>query len=130
MSNESFPRPGSIVLGVDDEALNLKLLSTTVAGMGYSFLGARSGEECLEILKKAAPRAILLDVMMPGMDGFEVSKRIRNEFPLLQCRIIFQTALNSKDDILKAMAATGDDYIVKPIQPKMLRKRLLHWIAK
>jgi len=98
--------------------------------MGYSFLGARSGEECLEILKKTAPRVILLDVMMPGMDGFEVSKRIRNEFPLLQCRIIFQTALNSKDGILKAMAATGDDYIVKPIQPKMLRKRLLHWIAK
>jgi CheY-like chemotaxis protein len=130
MSNESFPRPGSIVLGVDDEALNLKLLSATVAGMGYSFLGARSGEECLEILKKAAPRAILLDVMMPGTDGFEVCKHIRNEFPLLQCRIIFQTALNSKDDILKAMAATGDDYIVKPIQPKMLRKRLLHWIAK
>jgi DNA-binding response OmpR family regulator len=47
-----------------------------------------------------------------------------------KCRFIFQTALNSKDDILNAMKAAGDDYIVKPIQPKMLKKRLLHRMAK
>jgi len=130
MSQQSYPRPGSTVLGVDDETLNLKLLSATVASMGYRFIGARSGAECLNILKKSAPRIVLLDIMMPEMDGFEVCRRIRMDFPLLKCRIIFQTALNSKDDILNAMKAAGDDYIVKPIQPKMLKKRLLHWMAK
>ncbi len=119
-----------MVLGVDDEMLNLKLLSATVASMGYRFVGARNGIECLNILKKTAPRIILLDIMMPDMDGFEVCSRIRKDYPLLKCRIIFQTALNSKDDILKAMKVAGDDYIVKPIQPKMLKKRLLHWMAK
>ncbi len=119
-----------MVLGVDDEMLNLKFLSATVANLGYHFISARNGFQCLKILKKSAPRIILLDIMMLDMDGFEVCQRIRKEFPLLKCHIIFQTALNSQEAIQKAMKAAGDDYIVKPIQPKMLKKRLLHWMAK
>jgi DNA-binding response OmpR family regulator len=67
--------------------------------------------------------------MMPGMDGFEVCRRIRKDFPHLKCRIIFQTALHSEEDILQGIKAAGDDYLVKPIRPNLLIKRLLHWLT-
>ena len=96
MSQQSFPRPGSTVLGVDDETLNLKLLSATVASMGYRFIGARSGAECLNILKKSAPRIVLLDIMMPEMDGFEVCRPHSQGFPAAEMPHHFSNRLEFK----------------------------------
>jgi CheY-like chemotaxis protein len=129
MSQQILTSSGALVLGVDDEAANLSLLSAIIGTMGLRFMAARSGAECLEVLRSVSPRIILLDVMMPEMDGFETCRLIREKFPNLDCRIIFQTALNSEDDVCAAIKARGDDYLVKPIRPDVLKKHLNRWLA-
>ncbi len=123
-------RSGRLVLGVDDERSNLSLLSAIVGSMGHRFIAAESGIQCLEILASASPHVILLDVMMPDMDGFETCRHIRKDFPKLKCPIIFQTSLNSEEDIKKAIQAQGNDYLVKPIRPSVLEKHLNRWLAE
>ncbi len=68
--------------------------------------------------------------MMPEVDGFEICRRIRSDFPLLKAPIIFLTSLNSPEDVVLGMGTGGDDYLVKPVQPALLRRRIDHWIRK
>ena len=119
---------GALIMGVDDDATNLRLLHEVVDSMGHSFLGAHGGAECLRLLHRAAPQVILLDIMMPEMDGFETCRRIRADFPLLKVPIIFVTALNSPEDVARGMGANGNDFIIKPFEPERLRQRLSYWL--
>ncbi len=123
-------RGGALIMGVDDDSTNLQFLRTVVEGMGYPFIGAISGVECLRMLYRVEPTVILLDVMMPEVDGFETCRRIRSDFPHLKAPIIFLTALNSPEDVVLGIGASGDDYLVKPVQPGVLRERLDYWIRK
>ena len=129
MFQQILTSSGALVFGVDDEPANLGLLSAIIGTMGLRFMAARSGAECLEILRSVSPRVILLDAMMPEMDGFETCRLIRKEFPNLNCRIIFQTALNTEEDLHAAIKAQGDGYLVKPIRPEVLKKHLNGWLA-
>jgi putative two-component system response regulator len=88
------------ILIVDDQPNNLKILSS-VLGDKYRLYIANSGEKALKILEMTHPDIILLDIMMPEMDGFEVCKRIKSNSRLESIPIIFLTAKNSIDDIIK-----------------------------
>ncbi len=115
-------------MGVDDDATNLKLIRSMVEAFGHAFIGAENGLECLSMLHRIQPTLILLDVMMPSVNGFETCRRIRANFPHLRAPIIFLTALNSPEDVALGMGANGDDYLVKPIQTGLLRERIKYWL--
>jgi CheY-like chemotaxis protein len=121
-------RKGALILGVDDDPTNLKVLQGIVQAMGHSFLSAHSGDECLKLLHRIAPKIILLDIMMPGMDGFETCRHIRSDFPMLKAPVIFVSSLNSPEDVARGIGANGNDYIIKPFEPERLRQRITHWL--
>lgn len=110
------------IMAVDDQADIINLLKRILVGAGYQFVGCASGEECLEKLEKEKPDLILLDLMMPGMDGWHIYKRVR-EIKKSQ-KVAFLTVLGipseTKEGIIEMGAA---DYITKPFEPaKLLEK--------
>ena len=112
------------VLIVDDEASNLELLSRRVKAMGCQVSTALSGLQALEIAAREVPDAVLLDVMMPGMDGWEVCRRLKAEPATSGVQVIFVTARDNAEDIVRGFEAGGRDYIAKPFEPLELSARL------
>ena len=104
------------ILIVDDLPNNLKLLSSFLADLNYEISVARSGEQALEQLKYAIPDLIILDVIMPGIDGFETCRRIKANATTKDIPVIFMTALAGTSDMVQGFEAGGIDYITKPIQ--------------
>jgi putative two-component system response regulator len=116
---------GSMVLIVDDEYIGRETLQSVLEGEGYELEMAENGMEAIEKAKKFLPDVILLDVMMPGMTGFEVCQRIRNDPEIAEIPIIVLTALDDRDSLLTALKAGADDFISKPFDRYELRARLL-----
>lgn len=116
---------GSMVLIVDDEYIGRETLQAVLEGEGYELEMAESGLEAIEKAKKLLPDVILLDVMMPGMTGFEVCQRIRNDPDIAEIPIIILTALDDRESLLNALKAGADDFISKPFDRYELRARLL-----
>lgn len=104
------------ILIVDDTPANLGVLVETLGAAGYSLMVAEDGEEALAQTKQTLPDLILLDVMMPGLDGFETCRRFKAEARTRDIPILFMTALTETSDKLKAFAVGGVDYITKPIE--------------
>jgi two-component system OmpR family response regulator len=119
-----------IVVGVDDAAENLLLLQAAVKAGGYTFMGARSGTECLSLVGKMAPRLILLDIEMPDPDGFETCRRLRLIRQLSRVPIAFLTARKTPEDVKRGIALGGNDFIVKPFDPVKLLDRIRHWTGR
>lgn len=113
-----------VILVVDDQLQNIELLEAFLAPLGYYILRASSGDAALTTLKEVAVDLILLDVMMPGMDGFEVTRRVRENPALHQLPIMLVTALRDKDDHLKGVEAGCDDFISKPVDKIELLARV------
>ncbi len=107
---------------VDDHLPNLKLLQASLKN--YECLLYESGESCLDNLLAEQPDLILLDVMMPGIDGIETCKRIRRHYPDSCLPVIFVSAKDSIEDRLKGYAAGGDDYICKPFEQAELHAKV------
>jgi putative two-component system response regulator len=116
---------GSLVLIVDDEYIGRETLQAVLEGEGYELEMAENGLEAIEKAKKLLPDVILLDVMMPGMTGFEVCQRIRNDPEVAEIPIIILTALDDRESLLNALKAGADDFISKPFDRYELRARLL-----
>lgn len=114
----------STILVVDDQAQNIELLEAYLLPQGYEIVTSANGEEALEQLSNNKIDLILLDVMMPGMDGFEVTRNLRrnNAFRLLP--IILITALNRTEDRVKGIEAGCDDFISKPVDKMELLARV------
>jgi DNA-binding response OmpR family regulator len=112
------------VLIVDDDPANLELLFQHLSRAGYRVLVAESGQLALERAELAQPEAILLDVMMPGMDGFETCRRLKQQAATQAIPVIFMTALADTADKIKGFAAGGVDYVTKPFQPEELLARV------
>jgi CheY-like chemotaxis protein len=110
--------------------LHQKLTKAVVEAAGLSFVGVESGASCLRALHSLSPDLILLDIMMPGMDGFETCRRIRAHFGGGGPRVVFLTARNLIEDLRRAIDLAGDDYLVKPVEADVLRTRMLHWIKQ
>lgn len=109
---------------VDDEATNLRVLSDALADMGLRLMVARSGEQALNQLARRLPDLILLDILMPGLDGFEVCRRLQASESTESIPIIFMTSLNDRRDRLQAFELGAVDYLAKPVQPEELRARV------
>jgi cyclic di-GMP phosphodiesterase len=116
---------GSRVLIVDDEYIGRETLQSVLEGEGYELEMAENGFQAIEKAKKLLPDVILLDVMMPGMTGFEVCQRIRNDPQIAEIPIIILTALDDRESLLNALKAGADDFISKPFDRYELRARLL-----
>jgi len=95
---ETSKKKGATILVVDDQEENVQLMADVLSSAGYVTLAAHSGLEALELLKTNAPRAILLDMLMPGMDGFEVIRRIRDNPATARIPIMVITAMWVSDE--------------------------------
>jgi len=115
----------STILIVDDEPAGRHTLESILEGQGYQLEMAENGLEALKKASQVSPDVILLDVMMPGMDGFEVCRRIRNDPALAEIPIIMLTALDDRQSLLDGLDSGADDYITKPYDRFELRARLL-----
>mgnify|MGYP001554486077 CR=1 FL=1 len=104
------------ILIVDDTPANLGVLVETLGAAGYQLMVAEDGEEALAQTVQTQPDLILLDVMMPGIDGFETCRRLRAQSTPRDVPVLFMTALSETADKVKAFAAGGVDYITKPIE--------------
>ncbi|NEN93414.1 MAG: response regulator transcription factor, partial [Okeania sp. SIO3H1] len=110
----------SSILVVDDEPDNVFLLEELLTSEGYITVSANGGKEALEVASHSHPDLILLDVMMPEIDGFEVCNRLRQNPQLKTIPIIFLTALDDENSKLKGLELMGDDYITKPFNSRLL----------
>jgi two-component system, OmpR family, response regulator len=119
-----------IVVGVDDAPENLFLLQATVKAAGYPFMGVKSGTECISLLARVQPRLILLDIEMPGIDGFETCRRIRAMREYQHVPIAFLTARKTDEDLKKGLDIGGNDFIIKPFDPLKLLERIKYWCAR
>ncbi|MGH1484848.1 MAG: response regulator [Cellvibrionaceae bacterium] len=113
-----------IVLVVDDSPETLGLLNEALENIGYTVLIALEGKQALTIAEKITPDIILLDAIMPNMDGFETCKRIKANVNLEKVPVIFMTGLSDTDSIVKGLEAGGVDYLSKPIKPNELIARM------
>lgn len=118
------PSNSSVVLLVDDETSNLKVLSEALSGQGLSLGVATNGERALEQVKRRVPDLILLDVLMPTMDGFEVCRRLKSEPTTETIPVIFMTSLHDATDRVRAFELGAADYLTKPIYQEELRARV------
>ena len=116
-------KPFSILVA-DDELDILEILSFNLTGEGYQVFKASNGNEAIEQAKIHKPDLVILDVMMPGKTGFEVCKILRADKEFENTIIIFLTALNDDNTEIKGLETGGDDYITKPISPKVLISRV------
>ncbi|MFA7116633.1 MAG: hybrid sensor histidine kinase/response regulator [Bacteroidales bacterium] len=112
------------VLIVDDIAPNVILLRAILKKQKYNIISASSGEEALEIISKENPDIVLLDVMMPGLSGFDVCNHVRNKMGNEDLPIILLTALNSSDDIVEGFKVGASDFVSKPFNNAVLLQRL------
>ncbi len=112
------------ILVVDDTPDNVRLLSSVLSDNGYRVCKALKGDMALTVCKNALPDLILLDVMMPGMDGYEVCKCLKQQEATRQIPVIFLSALNDVEDKVKAFEAGGVDYISKPFQEAEVLSRV------
>lgn len=113
----------TLILTVDDDAVNRKVIEKILTGEGYRVRSADGGQGALEMLRDLAPDLILLDVTMPGLDGYEVCARLQQERCTAYIPVIFLTALGDSQDRAKGFSSGAVDYVSKPIQkPALLAK--------
>jgi CheY-like chemotaxis protein len=112
------------ILVVDDSLTNLAFLSTILQQDGYEVLLAKNGQEALTLANQTQPDLILLDISMPGWDGYETCQRIKQQKPLYQVPILFLSGLNNAEDKIRAFKAGGVDYVQKPFQEEELLARV------
>lgn len=114
----------STVLIVDDDPTARETLVAMLEGENYDLQLAKDGIQALRMLRQIQPDLILLDVMMPGMDGFEVCRRIRSTPQLAEVPIILLTALDDRDSLLKGIESGADDFLTKPADRRELTARV------
>jgi len=112
------------ILLVDDNPQNLKILYETLDGQGYRLLLANNGEKALAIAENSKPDLILLDIMMPGMDGYEVCETLKLTNGLRDIPVVFLSALDDVESKVKGFEKGGVDYIAKPFQPREVMTRV------
>lgn len=113
-----------LIMCVDDDEVTLKLLERLIANAGWDVITAGNGRDALEKVKKARPDVVLLDIMMPEMDGYEVCSRLQENNETSYIPVIFVTALGEEQDKAKAFSVGGADYLVKPIQKDALLEKI------
>jgi DNA-binding response OmpR family regulator len=124
MSDTKVDRPQPVVLAADDDEDILELIAFRLERSGYTVLRARDGEEALRIAREAKPDLAVLDVMMPKLDGFDLTRRLRADDETRAIPIILLTARAQDADVQAGFDAGADDYLRKPFSPQELRARV------
>jgi DNA-binding response OmpR family regulator len=122
--SDTAPREQPIVLAADDDEDILALVAFRLERSDYTVIQARDGEEALRLALETAPDLAVLDVMMPKLDGFELTRRLRAEQATSRMPIILLTARAQDADVQQGFDAGADDYIRKPFSPQELRARV------
>lgn len=112
------------ILVVDDEQDILELVEPMLAANSYEVLKALSGEEAITLAENSSPDLILLDIMMPGLDGIETARRLKQNEKTAKIPIIMLTALVNSDNVGRSLEAGAVDYISKPFEPKTLLEKI------
>lgn len=121
---DAWQPPQGTLLIVDDNLKNLKVLLGLLKDRGFNIIVAQNGEEALERASHWLPDIILLDVMMPGLDGFEICHRLKANETTREIPIIFMTALTDVESKLKGFELGGVDYVTKPVEYQEVMARL------
>lgn len=116
--------PRSAILVADDSAETLSMLSDVLEGAGFTAFVALRGDRALSIAKQVTPDLILLDALMPGMDGFETCRALKRDPALSRVPVIFMTGLAEPEDVVRGLEAGGVDYVTKPVVPQELLARI------
>ena len=122
-------KSGNTILIIDDTEANLSLLASLLEKEGYEVLAGESGVEALEIVQETVPDLMLLDVAMPGMDGFALCRKMKQDPRLRSIPVIFITARTDESDIVAGFEAGGNDYITKPFTIPELQVRVRTQLA-
>jgi serine phosphatase RsbU (regulator of sigma subunit) len=123
---EELPR----ILIVDDEPLNIDYLEQELEDLDYEVLSARNGQEALELVDSQLPDMILLDIMMPIMDGFEVLARLKAEKQWRDIPVVVISALSDMNNVVKGIELGAEDYLPKPFDPVLLHARIKSGLEK
>ncbi len=121
--------PPSTILVVDDSPVNLQVIVRTLNGTGHRVRAARDGRAALDLARRARPDLMLLDVMMPDMDGFEVCRAIKADPATQDIRVIFLSALGEVSDKVSGLSLGAVDYITKPIQAEEVLARVANHLT-
>ena len=124
MTDNQADREQPVVLAADDDEDILELIVFRLERSGYTVLQASDGAQALELARSSQPDLAVLDVMMPKMDGFEVTRRLREDEATSKMPIILLTARSQEADVERGFDAGADDYIRKPFSPQELRSRV------
>jgi phosphoserine phosphatase RsbU/P len=122
--------PTATILVVDDSPVNLRLVVRTLEGRGYRLLAAKNGRSALDIARRVRPDLILLDVMMPEMDGFEVCRALKADAETRDAIVVFLSALGEVTDKVTGLELGASDYITKPIQAEEVVARVANHVAR
>lgn len=122
--NQAHDLPAGKILIVDDDRINIRILSGILKSEGYELASAESGEKALESYAQFKPSLVLLDVVMPGINGFETCRRLKAQYGDDCAPIVFITAKNESDDVVEGLTAGGVDYLPKPFQAKEVLARI------
>ena len=114
----------AVILVIEDDPAIQELLSHTMSPEGWKLLQAKSGEDGLKMLKSKKVNCILLDIMLPGMDGLKILKKIKDIKECAGIPVIMTTAKGEESDIVTGLELGADDYVVKPYSPKVLIARI------
>ena len=120
---------GEPILVVDDNAVNLKLVAYLMKANGYDVHTASDAETATASIAEHRPRLILMDLQLPGVDGLELTRRLKADPATRDIIIVAVTAYAMKGDHEKALAAGCDDYVTKPIDTRKLPELIAHWLA-
>ena len=118
------PEEAGRILLVDDDATNLDVLRETLGGSSYHLFVARTGEEALKVARRAKPLIVLLDVVMPGIDGYETCRRLKDDPETRDAAVIFLSALDNPKDKVRGFEAGAVDFITKPVQAEEVIARV------
>jgi DNA-binding NarL/FixJ family response regulator len=123
MASDAALNNGTVMI-VDDTPGNLALLSDTLSAANYRVLVATDGQSALEQIQYLPPDIVLLDVLMPGIDGFETCRKLKENPDTAHIPVLFMTGLGELDYLLRGFGEGGQDYIVKPIRPPEVLARI------
>ena len=117
-------RTGRRILVTEDNSSIRRILCHILQQAGYETLEAEDGEQALDLIERDRPDLVVLDVIMPGMDGFEACQHIKSNPKLKDLPVVMCTSMGRKDDVLRALGAGADDYIVKPFNRTFILNRI------
>ncbi|MDH3394322.1 MAG: two-component system response regulator [Desulfobulbaceae bacterium] len=123
-NDQKVPPPKGTILVVDDQDFNLRLLEALLTPLGHTVRLAIDGMDCLEKVQEEKPDLILLDIMMPRMDGFETAERLKNNAETRNIPVVMVTSLTEVDERVKALECGADDFLSKPVNELELRARV------